>query len=191
MEVSSLSERYSVRELGPSDVPRILSLCRGNPLFYRHCPPPPSQRRILRDMSALPPRSRREDKHYLGYFDGEKLIAVMDLILGYPDGEAAFIGFFMTDASGKRPAGIPVDPPGGLGGRLFMTDASVQHAGVGSGIVEELCAALARAGVRRIRLGWVRGNPQAEGFWRRNGFTRTGVTYETDGYTVVVAQREL
>ena len=166
MEVSSLSERYSVRELGPSDVPRILSLCRGNPLFYRHCPPPPSQRRILRDMSALPPRSRREDKHYLGYFDGEKLIAVMDLILGYPDGEAAFIGF-------------------------FMTDASVQHAGVGSGIVEELCAALARAGVRRIRLGWVRGNPQAEGFWRRNGFTRTGVTYETDGYTVVVAQREL
>ena len=166
MDVSSLSERYLVRELGASEVPQILSLCRGNPLFYRHCPPPPSEARVIRDMNALPPRTERKDKHYLGYFDGEKLIAVLDLIMGYPDGDSAFVGF-------------------------FMTDASVQNAGVGSGIVEELCAALARGGVRRVRLGWVRGNPQAERFWHRNGFAETGVTYGTDGYTVVVAQREL
>ena len=32
----------------------------------------------------------------MGYYDGEKLIAVMDLILTYPDEQTAFIGFFMT-----------------------------------------------------------------------------------------------
>jgi GNAT superfamily N-acetyltransferase len=90
----------------------------------------------------------------------------MDLILGYPDGETAFIGF-------------------------FMTDASVQNAGVGSGIVEELCAALSSMGFRSVHLGWVRGNPQAEGFCHRNGFAETGAAYDTDGYTVVVARREL
>ncbi len=166
MEVSSLSERYGVRELGPYDVPEILELCRGNETFYRHCPPPVSEKRIAEDMNALPPGKEKKDKHYLGYFDSRRLIAVMDLILGYPDGETAFIGF-------------------------FMTRASVQHAGVGSGIVGELCAALAAEGFSRVRLGWVRGNPQAEGFWRRNGFGETGVTYDTGGYTVVVAQREL
>ncbi len=166
MEVSSLSERYGVRELGPYDVPEILEICRGNPLFYRHCPPPVSEKRIAEDMNALPPGKEKKDKHYLGYFDGKKLIAVMDLILGYPDGETAFIGF-------------------------FMTDASVQNAGVGSGIVEELCAALSSMGFRSVRLGWVRGNPQAEGFWHRNGFAETGAAYDTDGYTVVVARREL
>lgn len=37
----------------------------------------------------------------------------------------------------------------------------------------------------------VKGNPQAEHFWRKNGFTATGVTYNTDHYTVVVAERKL
>ena len=36
-------------------------------------------------MKALPPNKEAFDKYYLGYYDGEKLIAVMDFILGYPD----------------------------------------------------------------------------------------------------------
>lgn len=52
----------------------------------------------------------------------------------------------------------------------------------------------AGACVRRykaVRLGWVKGNSQSEGFWRRNGFVETGDTYDTGGYTVIVAERDL
>ena len=101
-----------------------------------------------------------------GFFDGDRLIAVLDLILGYPDESAAFVGF-------------------------FMTDASIQNRGIGSSIIGELCRTLKEAGYREARLGWVKGNPQSARFWRRNGFRETGASYETDGYTVVIARRDL
>lgn len=50
-------------------------------------------------MDALPPNKEMCDKYYLGFYDGEKLIAVMDFIMAYPDELTAFIGFFMTDVS--------------------------------------------------------------------------------------------
>ena len=166
MDVAKLSNTYHVRRLGEEDVPAILSLCSGNGLYYQHCPPFVTERGIISDMKALPPKKTLSDKYYLGYFDGEKLIAVMDLIMAFPDEKTAFIGF-------------------------FMTDASVQHAGIGSGIIDELCSFLPTAGYTGIRLCWVKGNPQAEHFWHKNGFTETGVTYDTDRYTVVVAGRDL
>ena len=53
----------------------------------------------MNDMNALPPNKEMCDKYYLGFYDGEKLIAVMDFIMAYPDELTAFIGFFMTDVS--------------------------------------------------------------------------------------------
>ena len=38
-----------------------------------------------------------EDKYYLGFFAGDELVAVMDLILNYPKADIAFIGFFMMN----------------------------------------------------------------------------------------------
>ena len=48
----------------------------------------------MNDMSVLPPNKEMCDKYYLGFYDGEKLIAVMDFIMAYPDELTAFIGFF-------------------------------------------------------------------------------------------------
>lgn len=42
------------------------------------------------------------DKYYIGYFEGEKLVAVMDLILNFPNKETAFIGFFYDEYSLSR-----------------------------------------------------------------------------------------
>ena len=117
MDITSLSARYSVRRLTPDDAPVVYALCRENTLYYRYCPPFVTEQSIIADMAALPPRKTLDDKYFLGFFDGEKLIAVLDLITAFPDEKTAFIGF-------------------------FMTDVSVQHAGVGSGIIRELCAAL-------------------------------------------------
>ena len=166
IDIAKFSGRCRVRCLHYSDIPAVYSLCKGNPQYYQYCPPFVTERSILDDMRALPPRKDYPDKYYIGYFDGEKLIAVMDFIMAYPDEETAFIGFFMVEASEQRK-------------------------GVGSGIIDELCRYLKGIGIRRIRLGWVSGNPQAAGFWRKNGFRETGVTYDTENYTVTVAMREL
>lgn len=166
LPVEGLSTRYLVRRLEETDVPALLALCAGNPQFYRHCPPPATAQSLREDMAALPPRKTLNDKYYLGFFDGTQLVAVLDLIAGFPGPEIAFWGF-------------------------FMLDATIQGQGRGTALVSELCGALRSLGFRSVRLGWVRTNPQAAHFWKKNGFRETGVSYETGGYTVVVAQREL
>lgn len=134
MDVSQFSNRYRVQRLGENDIEKIYALCVGNELYYKFCPPFVTHQNIAEDMKALPPKKQATDKYYLGFFDGDKLIAVMDLIMGFPDEKTAFIGF-------------------------FMTDASVQNAGIGSQIISGLCSALRDIGVVGIRLGWVKGNP--------------------------------
>ena len=164
--IEQLSTRFAVRRLREEDVPILLSLCRSNPQYYRFCPPDPTPDSVRAELSALPPRTAPEDKHYLGFFDGEALVAVLDLITGYPVPELAFWGF-------------------------FMVDAARQGRGLGSALVEELCAALAARGFRAVRLGRVEGNPQPERFWRKNGFVETGATWSTESYRVIVMQKRL
>ena len=53
MEIGHISNRYLVRRLGEGDIPKVLSLCLGNPLYYEHCPPPPTLECVRADMSAL------------------------------------------------------------------------------------------------------------------------------------------
>lgn len=164
--INTLSEKYTVRRLTEADISKVLTFCEQNTLYYQYCPPFVSEQSIRDDMNALPPGKTKADKYYLGYFKEDQLIAVMDLIMSFPGKTTAFIGF-------------------------FMTDVAMQGKGLGSTIVTELCNAMSRIGMKEIRLGWVKGNPQAEHFWKKNGFVETGVTNETEEYTVVVARKEL
>ncbi len=164
-DVAALSQTCAVRPLDENDLPELLALCRGNPQYYRHCPPPVSEESLRSDMTALPPGKSAEDKYYLGFWSGGRLAAVVDLILCHPDGETDFIGF-------------------------FMVAREMQGRGFGSALVGEICTALSRD-FRRIRLAYVRDNRQSEGFWRKNGFSPTGETVEGERYTAVIAQRQL
>ncbi len=166
MDYDKFSTHYSVKRILQSDVDQVLSLCKSNPMFYEFCPPEATRESILADMRALPDRKTMQDKYYLGYWKNESLIAVMDFIDGFPNKSTAFIGF-------------------------FMVDSGTQHQGVGSEIIKELCQYLKGQEYEYIRLGWVQGNYQSESFWHKNGFRETGVTYETGGYRVIVAQRDL
>lgn len=164
--IADISKKYKVRLVEEKDISIVYSLCRKNKLYYEFCPPFVTIESIEADMTALPPGKRREDKFYLGYFDNDNLTAVMDLILGYPDEETAYVGF-------------------------FMTDVSVQGKGVGSAIISELSGFVCKQGFSNIQLGWVLGNPQAEHFWHKNGFIETGKMYEMDDYTVVEARKNM
>jgi len=166
MDITHLSRDYYVRCLAENDVPAVLTLCAGNPLYYEYCPPAASAESIRADMTALPPGKGADDKYYIGFFDNDALLAVLDLIAGYPDEKTAYIGF-------------------------FMTDANVHRQGIGSKIVRELCAGLARQRFEKVKLCWMAGNSQAEGFWHKNGFLETGDTHERDGHKVISACRTL
>ena len=164
--IENISKEYQARVLNEKDISIVYNLCRKNKLYYEFCPPFVTIESIEADMAALPPGKSKEDKFYLGYFDNDNLTAVMDLILGYPDEETAYVGF-------------------------FMTDVSVQGKGVGSAIISELSGFVCKQGFSNIQLGWVLGNPQAEHFWHKNGFFETGKMYEMDDFTVVEARKNI
>lgn len=106
---------------------------------------------IIEDMKALPPGKTYEDKYYIGFFEGDVLVAMMDLILGYPSDEIAFIG-------------------------LFMTNVQHQNKGVGSQVIREVCDELKQLGYQKVRLGVDKGNPQSHAFWKKNGFSQIAET---------------
>ena len=95
LDITALSSTYAVRPLTPEDADAILALAAGNELFYRYHPPLPDRESILSDMTTLPPGKGPEDKYFLGLFQRERLTAVMDLILGYPEADSAWMGWFI------------------------------------------------------------------------------------------------
>ncbi len=165
-DISAISSGYTSRLLTAEDIEAIYRLSVGNPMFYKYCPPFVTHESILRDMSALPPRTTREQKYYFGFFDGEGLAAVMDLILGFPNDSTAFIG-------------------------LFMMDKSRQGRGEGSKIISECLRFILGLGYSSVKLAFAKGNPQSEAFWRKNGFAPIGVESDEGNYTAVIMERKL
>ena len=88
MNINSLSQKYSVRKLDENDVDII---------YDQYHPPFVTRESILDDMGALPPGKGYDDKFYVGFFENDSLVGLMDLILDYPEKEISFIGLFMTD----------------------------------------------------------------------------------------------
>ena len=114
MNIQHLSTQYEAKLLTHQNIDEIYELCLGNPLYYDYCPPIITKKQILADMKALPPYKTYEDKYYIGFYQNNQLIAVLDLILKYPDSNTAFIGF-------------------------FMMHSKQQGKGKGSSLIEEIC----------------------------------------------------
>ena len=162
IDVTKLSRRYEIRPLTDPDVDIILNLCRQNTLFYKYTEARPTREEIRNDMEITPPGIDRSDKYYIGFFDGQDLVAVMDLIDGYPEPDIAYIGF-------------------------FMMNRQYQGKQIGSAIIGEAADYLRATGKTAIRLAIDKGNPQSFHFWKKNGFE---VIYEADlnGWTKLVAE---
>lgn len=97
LDFQRFSNIYRVKKLQESDIECIYALCKENQIYYQHCPPYVTRASIKDDMVALPPHKTYKDKYYLGYYDQDKLVVVMDFIDHYPNEKTAFIGFFMLD----------------------------------------------------------------------------------------------
>ena len=142
IDITRLSSRYKIRTLTDSDVDVILDLCQHNTLFYEYTEARPAIEEIRNDMRITPPGITLSDKYFFGFFEGQELVAVMDLIDGYPKPESAYIGF-------------------------FMMNQEYQGKQIGSAIVGETVDYLRKIGKTAIRLAIDKGNPQSTHFWMK------------------------
>ena len=165
IDLSTLSAQYAVRRLSDADADAVLALCEGNALFYQYCGAAPTREQVLADMHITPPGIDESRKYYIGFYQGGELVAVMDLIEGYPDPETAFIGF-------------------------FMMNARFQGRQIGSAVIREAGNALRRGGMTSVRLAIDKANPQSTHFWKKNGFA---VIREIDrgDWTILEAEKRL
>ena len=143
MNVKLLSKKYVVHILDKNDVDLIYAMSCENKIYYQYHPPFVTKESIIEDMKALPPNKGYDDKYYIVFFEEDSLIANMDLILGYPTDQIAFIG-------------------------LFMTNVHHQNKGVGSNIINDVCNYLKQLGYKKVRIGVDKENPQSNSFWKKN-----------------------
>ena len=165
-ELNKLSKQYDIKFLKTEDIDIILEVCSQNQLFYQYHPPFATKESIAEDMQALPPGKEEKDKFYVGYFTGNELVAVLDLIFCYPDEKTAYIGF-------------------------FMMNKEYQGKGIGTRMISECGKYLADLNFEKIRLAIDKGNPQSEAFWTKNGFVKTGDEIQNEYSAYVPMERIL
>ena len=165
INVLELSKKYEVRKMEESDAENIMNLCSGNAQFYRYCEAEPTIEQVLYDLHITPPNISMSDKYYVGFYEDKTLVAVMDLIDGYPNADIAYIGFFMMN---------PI----------------YQGNQIGTAIISEVIDYLRSIGKKAVRLAIDKGNPQSTHFWKKNGFEIISEA-DVNGWTKLVAEKQL
>lgn len=166
LQIQNLSKYYEVKRITIEDIPTVYELCKGNPYYYEHMKMQPTIKNLTETMTELPTGKTLDDKYFVGFWEDDSLIAILDLIIGYPNENTAFIGWFMMNRDG-------------------------QGNGIGSEIVQEILACIKNLNLQKVRLAYIKGNRQAKQFWLKNGFAPTGEEFDTKDYTIVVLEREL
>lgn len=162
----ALSRRYRAVEVCASDAHGLYELYRSNTQYFEYFSLDGSLDELIRDMTMLPDGCTREQKHFVAYYDGDRPVALLDLIEAYPDDQTCYIGLFMVRA--------------GLGGQ-----------GIGSALISELCEALHGLGYTKLRLAYGRDYARAAHFWVKNGFIPVKeATHDVYG-ELIVAERLL
>ena len=165
IEIRKLSKKYDVRKLNLDDVEIIYTFCKSNTQYYQYCGKNISKELIEHDIRITPPGIQMEQKYYIGFFENSMLVAIMDLIDGYPNSNSAFIGF-------------------------FMMNRTLQGVGIGSRIISEVLNYLKEQSFEKCQLGIDKDNPQSNYFWRKIGFELIREVVQEEG-VILVAEKQL
>lgn len=160
-DITRLSSRYAVRIMRDFDADDIFDFCLQNAQYYQYCGKQPSKELVLNDLHITPPGIEMSSKYYVGFYDNTVLVAIMDLINGYPSSDSGYIGF-------------------------FMMNKQLQGNQIGSGIIQEVCQYLKEIGITTVLLGIDKGNPQSNHFWKKNGFLVIKEVEQDEGTVLVV-----
>ena len=146
---------FVARQMTAADLDALYGLCQSQPDYYRHLGEPLTRDKLARSLTALPPDARRENKHFIGFWQQGSLKAALKIIFAYPDKETVLLG-------------------------LLMVDKSAQGAGIGSNIAQNLATVAAESGYHEIILSYAEGNAQSRAFWLKNGYQETGESDEPE-----------
>lgn len=156
---------FARRRLTNEDLPVLLTLCESNPAYYKLYGERPTLANLAQALRELPPGCHSDQKEFLGFFE-EELVAVMDVIRGYPDERAAYVG-------------------------LLMVDGAHHGRGVGTQVARAELRRLRAEGFSRVRLAYIQGNEPARRFWTKLGFEPTGEVVSTPHYVAVPMERAI
>jgi len=167
LHVEVLSSEYTVRKITEADISDVYNLCRGNRKYYRLLGTKPSMRNLTDVISEIPEGSPLESKHFVGFYDKDNnLVAILDLITGYPQSDDAFIGW-------------------------FMVEAEKQGQGIGSQIFADVRAAMKAQGFDYLQLRLSKDNSEAVSFWQGQGFKFSGKEELANGKTMCYMERSI
>lgn len=164
--IIDITDKFQIKRIESCDKTAVLKLMNSNPDYFKYCPPKPSISSVEKDMNALPPNKTMKDKYYLGFYDSDELVGIIDFIIGYPTKETVFIG-------------------------LFMIDSKYQNKHIGTSIIEDITKFFTQNGFSELKLGYAIGNDKAKSFWLANGFRPTGIVAHNEGYDVIVMNKVL
>ena len=145
LNVDALSTCHTVRRITREDISDVYGLCKSNRKYYEYTNAAPTVESLTEIISRVPEGAGPNDKHFVGFYDGDKLVSVLDLITGYPESNDAFIGW-------------------------FMVDGQLQRQGIGSQIFADIRAAMAGQGYDYMSLSCEKENEEAIAFWKAQGF---------------------
>ena len=144
--IETLSSEYTVKRIEEEDIIPLINLLRGNARYYRHLGIKHHARSLTDIMSELPLPDAKEKTNFVGFYgEDNKLIAILDLIAGYPEENDAFIGW-------------------------FMVDAEKQGQGIGSQLFADIRATMKAQGYDYLQLRLHKNNIEAIEFWNNQGF---------------------
>ncbi|MBP3894198.1 MAG: GNAT family N-acetyltransferase [Atopobiaceae bacterium] len=153
-DVQTLSSTFEVRPIISENIPEVFALARSNRIYYRHLGERPTKANLTALITQLPEGAEPSGKHFVGFYDEDGyLVAVMDLVCGWPDDRAAFIGW-------------------------FMVAADMQRQGIGSQLVADLRGALEAQGFTHIELQLPERDSDGIEFWKEQGYLPTGEQIE-------------
>ena len=166
-DISMLSSDYNVSRITEADISSVFRLARSNRRYYRLLGQRPTMQSLTDIISEVPEGSAPESKHFVGFYgDDGSLVAVLDLITGYPEKDDAFIGW-------------------------FMVNAELQGQGIGSQLFADIRAAMKGQGYDYLSLGVIKENTEAVSFWEKQGFSFSGKETERDGRTIAQMERAI
>ncbi|MCQ2424833.1 MAG: GNAT family N-acetyltransferase [Lachnospiraceae bacterium] len=165
-DIQSLATDYDVKRITESEITDVYRLAKSNGRYYRTMHAVPTRESLTEVISDIPGDAGSENKYFVGFYDDERLVAVIDLITGYPEAKEAFIGW-------------------------FMVNGEMQGKGIGSQIFADVRAALKGQGYESVSLGCVRENTDAIAFWEAQGFRATGEETQSGRHTVLTYRRTI
>ena len=84
LHIQNFSKNYQIKQLTEVDLDEMLLFCQENTTYYHYHPAQVTKELLKKDLFDIPQNKSYEDKYFVGYYEKDTLIALLDLIDHFP-----------------------------------------------------------------------------------------------------------